>query len=248
MPRQFANAATTTLNGAILVGATSITVASATGFPSSAPFDIRVHDTAGHMEFMTVTAMTGTTWTVTRASEDATRFPAYAFASGAFVTAVVTAGALGALATGLDAVTVTHGVRAYHSADQSIGSEALTTVALNSESFDNGGLHSTSSNTYRITIQRAGKYLVGFRLRFSSNAVGIRQGQIYKNTSAYPIVGRRAAISGAETFVSEYDVLNLAVGDTLDLYAYQDSGSTLDLVSGGADASSSLFFALWLGE
>jgi hypothetical protein len=59
--------ASTTLGAALTASATTVTVASATGFPSS-PFVIRVDD-----EFMTVTAGFGTTtWTVTRGSNGST--------------------------------------------------------------------------------------------------------------------------------------------------------------------------------
>jgi Tfp pilus assembly protein PilX len=59
--------ANTTLSGALTASSTTVTVASATGFPST-PFVIRIDD-----EFMTVTAGFGTTtWTVTRASNSST--------------------------------------------------------------------------------------------------------------------------------------------------------------------------------
>jgi Tfp pilus assembly protein PilX len=59
--------ANTTLTGALTAASTTVTVASASGFPSTS-FVIRVDD-----EFMTVTAGFGTTtWTVTRASNGST--------------------------------------------------------------------------------------------------------------------------------------------------------------------------------
>lgn len=64
MAEQFANGALTTLNAAINNVVTSLVVTSVTGFPATAPFRIRIGD-----EILTVTAMAGTTWTVTRASE-----------------------------------------------------------------------------------------------------------------------------------------------------------------------------------
>jgi hypothetical protein len=92
LPEQFANEAATTLNGAILAGATSLVVTSATGFPA-APFRIRVSGTltasGTGTEYMTVTAVSGTTWTVTRAVE--TPFnTALGFATAAVVEQVVT--------------------------------------------------------------------------------------------------------------------------------------------------------------
>ncbi|HZT06955.1 MAG TPA: hypothetical protein VFC51_07975 [Chloroflexota bacterium] len=84
---QFANRASTTLVGAIDGGATSITVASASGFPPAAQFRI-VIDT----EIMLVTAGAGTTtWTVVRGAEGTT---AAAHEDGSSVTHVLTAASL----------------------------------------------------------------------------------------------------------------------------------------------------------
>jgi hypothetical protein len=96
LPEMVANEAATTLSGAIIAGATSLTVASSTGFPV-APFRVRVSGslTAGGtgVEYMVVSATSGTTWTVTRAAE----FPyttALGFATGVAIEHVVTAAGL----------------------------------------------------------------------------------------------------------------------------------------------------------
>ncbi len=88
------NEASSTLNGAILSGATTLTVASATGFPTAGPFRIRVSGTltggGTGTEYMVVTAGFGTTtWTVTRAAE-LPYSTALGFATGAAVKHVVT--------------------------------------------------------------------------------------------------------------------------------------------------------------
>lgn len=96
LTESIANEAATTLNGAITAGATSITVASSTGFPP-VPFRARVSGalTAGGVgvEYLRVTAVSGTTWTVTRGAE-APYSTGLGFASGAVVKQVVTAAAL----------------------------------------------------------------------------------------------------------------------------------------------------------
>lgn len=72
--------AQTTLNGTITSGATSLVVASASGFPGSGNYDIQIES-----EVMTVTAGQGTTtWTVTRGVNGST---AASHTSGVFVTA-----------------------------------------------------------------------------------------------------------------------------------------------------------------
>lgn len=90
---QFTNNATTSLNGTLTSGATSLSVVSATGFPTSGNFRIVV-DTGSNLEIMVVTAVSGTTFTVTRGQENTT---AVAHGGGVQVTHILTAGAVGAV-------------------------------------------------------------------------------------------------------------------------------------------------------
>lgn len=100
MTEQFANNAATTLSAAIeSTDGTSISVTSAAGFPESGNFRILVDD-----EIMLVTAVDGTTWTVMRGAESTT---GATHSSGAAVTHVLTAGAIGTLQTP-DASVVTY--------------------------------------------------------------------------------------------------------------------------------------------
>lgn len=81
MAENIGNDFTTTLSGAILSGATSLVVASSTGAPSP-DFRVRIDD-----ELFKVTAVAGTTWTVTGAQEGTS---AAGHASGAQVAHVLT--------------------------------------------------------------------------------------------------------------------------------------------------------------
>jgi hypothetical protein len=69
----------TTLNGAVTSGQTSITVTSTTGLPA-APFALSLDPGAANFEVVNVTAVSGTTLTVTRAQDGTT---AVAHSSGA---------------------------------------------------------------------------------------------------------------------------------------------------------------------
>ncbi|MFO0824982.1 MAG: hypothetical protein U0792_17985 [Gemmataceae bacterium] len=89
---QFANNAQTTLASSIIAGATSLTVTSATGFPSSPQFRIQIGN-----ELLLVTAVAGATWTVTRGIESTT---AAAHSAGDTVTQVLTAGAMSGISGG----------------------------------------------------------------------------------------------------------------------------------------------------
>jgi hypothetical protein len=84
---KFGNNASTTLNGTITSGAASLVVTSATGFPTTGNFRILV-DSGGNLEYMIVTAVSGTTFTITRGAEGTT---GVSHTSGVQVVQVVTA-------------------------------------------------------------------------------------------------------------------------------------------------------------
>ena len=83
---QFSNNAQTTLSGGIDNVVTSLTVASASGFPTSGNFRIIIDG-----EILLVTAVSGTTFTVTRGAEGTA---ATSHGSGSSVTHVITAASL----------------------------------------------------------------------------------------------------------------------------------------------------------
>jgi hypothetical protein len=87
---QFANNALTTLSGSITNVATTLVVTSATNFPATGNFRIGV-DTGSNFEYMLVTNVAGTTFTVTRGQESTTNV---AHNSGVVVTHILTAGGL----------------------------------------------------------------------------------------------------------------------------------------------------------
>lgn len=91
MGYQFTNNAQTTLAADLTAGATSLSVASASGFPASGDFTIVVGS-----EIMLVTGVAGTVFTVSRAQEGTS---AAAHSSGATVQHVVTAAFLNAVGT-----------------------------------------------------------------------------------------------------------------------------------------------------
>lgn len=84
---KFANNASTTLNGSIIAGASSLTVTSAAGFPSSGQFRILVDN-----EIIIVGAVSGTTFSsLTRGAETTTDT---GHSNGATITHILTAGGL----------------------------------------------------------------------------------------------------------------------------------------------------------
>ncbi len=125
MAEQISNNATTTLNGSITNSQTTLVVTSATGFPTTGEFRILVKaEGANTDEIMTVTAVSGTTFTIVRASEVfAGSQTASAHGSGAAVSHVLTAGGLSSLLSDV-------GASSYLLAGQILYAASLVDVAL----------------------------------------------------------------------------------------------------------------------
>ena len=136
------------------------------------------------------------------------------------------------------------GVRLTISANQSCANNTGTMINWDTENYDTDAFHSTSTNTSRITIPagKAGYYSISATGAFSSNSTGQRYFAFYKNGSFEQIFGRAAGYS-ADTVLSGTVVLNLAVGDYIQIEAFQNSGGALNFES----TISSQFSAQYLG-
>jgi hypothetical protein len=139
-----------------------------------------------------------------------------------------------------------HGVSIYNTAAQLLANSTFTAMTANSEFFDTDGFHSTSVNTSRITIPAglAGKYLVQGQVNWDRSAVGGRVASIYLNGAS--IVPGIVTVGSASEYVGciVTSVLNLSVGDYVELYARQTSGGNLN---GYIDSASGFFNATFLG-
>lgn len=111
----------------------------------------------------------------------------------------------------------------------SISNGTITTVSLNAEDYDTNGLHSTTTNPSRITLDRAGAWLVVGSLGFLGNAAGRRIGIILKNGAE---VARNLTFptTAAISLVTTTAVVSANAADYVELQAYQDSGTALSLV------------------
>ncbi len=126
------------------------------------------------------------------------------------------------------------GCRAYASTSQNFTNGTETAVALNAESYDTSGFHDNSTNNSRITIPagKAGYYTLMGNNTYGGNSSGQRDFYIVKNGST---VLSNTVTNGQGSNIESMmvtDVQYLTVGDYVQLYAYQDSGSTLATTSG----------------
>lgn len=128
--------------------------------------------------------------------------------------------------------------RAYRSANLSFADSTWDVIPLGSETFDSNGLHSNSTNSSRITAQVAGPYYVCGAVRFLSNATGDRKAAIRKNSGGSSSGGTRQvgaihrAAPGDVTEIPLATIVELGVGDYVELFAFQSSGGALSIEGG----------------
>lgn len=77
----------------------------------------------------------------------------------------------------------------YNSAAQTVTNNTATDLTADSETYDNDSMHSTSSNTARITIQTPGRYLLIATVRFAADVDGYRT-VFFRDSGATDLVGQ----------------------------------------------------------
>lgn len=137
--------------------------------------------------------------------------------------------------------------RAYNSANISITTSAVAqAVTLNSERFDNAAMHSTVTNTSRMTIPTdgGGKYLMGSGAQFASSAAGTYR-YSYFQINATTIVGGGISTpsAGYNPLVTLATVYSMAAADYAEMWVQQDSGGALNLLA--SSAYSPEFWVFW---
>lgn len=126
------------------------------------------------------------------------------------------------------------GCRIRRSTNQSISSGSEQVITFDTESYDTDGFHSTVSNTSRITIPAGlgGKYRITANVEWASDANGYRFIYIKKNGSAY-IGGSSSGLTASVSYASHSLTVDadLVAGDYIEVYALQNSGGGINVVS-----------------
>lgn len=126
------------------------------------------------------------------------------------------------------------GCRVYNSAAISVASLTLQTLTLDSSHWDTDSMHSTVTNTSRITFKHAGKYFVGGGISYSANAggtfrgalIGLNGGITYLCRTIAPVFGGTDGVP-----LNLNCVYNFAVNDYIELIAYHDAGVAINVAS-----------------
>lgn len=121
--------------------------------------------------------------------------------------------------------------RIYNSGVFAVPNNTATAITFDSERYDTDSIHSTSSNTSRLTCKTAGKYHISTSLGYASNTTGRRYSQFRVNGTAIIALAEtdcQAVGFAHHAFSTSYD---LAVGDYVEVLAYQNSGGALNVVA-----------------
>jgi hypothetical protein len=122
--------------------------------------------------------------------------------------------------------------RVYNSANESIPNSTDTALTFDTERFDTDTMHSTVSNTGRITFTTAGTYLVGGHVVFNSSATGIRK-LFIRMGGTTPLATVELVPSSSFPAFSIDTLYPFTAGQYVELIAYQTSGGALNVLAGG---------------
>jgi hypothetical protein len=139
------------------------------------------------------------------------------------------------------------GCLVYNNGTQSIPNATSTALTWDTEQWDEPGIHSTGSNPSRFTCPQglAGKWRFTWSVQFSSGATNARVSFLRKNggTDANNVIGSASKETPASAFGIHAHgscVVELAEGDYIEVFVYQDSGGAMNVgsaVSGPADCN-----------
>src|SRR3990167_3110534 len=122
-------------------------------------------------------------------------------------------------------------VRATNSANESIGDSTNTDLTFNGENYDTDTMHSTTTNTNRLTINTTGKYLFIGNVDWDASATGYRELRILVNGTTIigsnGVPGSATAAANRQTVVAEY---TMAATDYVTLNVRQTSGGALNVL------------------
>ena len=209
--------------------ATSLTVTAGEGtkFPSTYPFPITIED-----EILKCTNRSTDTLTVERAQEGTT---AAAHASGKAVHLRITAKFASDLHTAVNAIENRDACACKRTTNFSVATATWTEVPWNdadTEEFDTNNMHDINTNPSRITAQVAGKYLVFGFIAWVDNTTGLRFLSVRLNGTTNICAIFLSKDPDGRWQAPVTTVIQMAVGDYLELRVYQSSGGALAIYSG----------------
>jgi len=128
------------------------------------------------------------------------------------------------------------GCRVFNSASLSTSSGVTLVLTFDSERYDTDSMHSTTTNTDRITFTTGGTYVFGCSIQMSDvNTTGARIVRIRLNAAATPLAELRVAGISYLRTLHCHGAYNFAANDWIDCVVHQDSGADIGLPRRDAD-------------
>lgn len=140
--------------------------------------------------------------------------------------------------------------RAYHNTTQSLTDNTETTVLFNAERYDTDTMHSTSTNTGRITFNTAGLYVVGFLIEVAAAAdytLCYTSLRLNGTTPLFEDVSYADPVAAANVHLGGTTVYKFAAADYVEIRAYQDNTANAARNITNAANRSPEFWATWIG-
>ena len=109
-----------------------------------------------------------------------------------------------------------------------------TLVNMDTEVYDNDGMHSTVTNPERIVVQTAGTYEVIGSIGFSVNVTGYRIILVTKNGGAFARAGDQAGPVSVHHVIQARGIVQCSVGDYFQVFGQQASGGNLATIASPA--------------
>ena len=131
--------------------------------------------------------------------------------------------------------------RVYNSANISIPNNTLTALTFDSERVDTDTMHSTVTNTGRITMTTAGWYDVGASIQWPAAAAGARA--VYLRVNGTNYIAATRLDNAAQVDMEVSTSWQFAAGDYIEVIVFQVSGGALNVIA--AASSSPEAWATW---
>ena len=139
----------------------------------------------------------------------------------------------------------------YQSASGSVATATWTRVLWDSEHYDTDTMHSTSSNTGRITFNTSGLYRLTIDAFWDSSSTGGRGVNLTKNNAGSHDAANVVLSDGFDAGVGSTNQLQsvaidrrFTAGDYIEMWVYQSSGGALNFQGG---YNKSALQARWVG-
>lgn len=144
------------------------------------------------------------------------------------------------------------GCRVYNSGTQSLTTSTETVLTFDSEEYDTSTLHSTATNTGRITVSATGKWRFHCAGLFSSTDLdGARRiwFRVDGTTDQRGGASASASTAGVSAGVAAdaSAVLSLTSGQYVEVIGFQNSGSSLTIGHASTEEFQTIFEAEYLG-